>query len=150
MNSKKCEQVMDSFFSLDRDERLPLRDSVHLLFCKECRTKVRYLSKAQKLSAQPLSQRESLSKAGLNAVFDNKTPEWMKNLKPVSMFRWVLSGIIMIVFFVFSGLFLEKTQNDFYMTWFYLILGAAITAYGAAFIGANLDFFVKKIDTAAR
>jgi len=147
MNKKKCQKTMDDFFSLDKNERLPFIDSIHLLTCRECRTKVRLLTKAQKIIGKPLSMPLPLSDAGLNAVIENKSPEWLKNLKPVSMFNWVFSGLLMIVLFVCSGFFIEKIQNDFYMTIFYLIVGGVVSVYGAAFIGANLDFFIKKIDT---
>ena len=69
MNSKKCEKVMNSFFELDKGERLELHDSLHLIFCKECRTKVRVLSKDKK--------HKSFLDGKFKACFDDKMGfEW--------------------------------------------------------------------------
>ena len=144
MNSKKCENVMTSFFELDKGERLPFLDSVHLLMCRECRTKVRALSKAEKLMQNPLMEKSPFNSRSLSQAIRNSEPSWLENLKPVSMTRWVLSGLCMIVLLVFSGIFLEKVQNQEYLTWFFVIVGGAVTAYCAMFIAVNLDFFIKK------
>ena len=141
MNSKKCENVMNSFFALDKGERLELKDSLHLIFCKECRTKVRLLSRAEKIVQLPLSLKQDLWNSMLSSI--------IKTIKPVFMFRWVLSGFLMIALFVLSGIFLEKTQKPDYLLGFYLIVGAVVTAYCGAFMAINMDFFIKKADTAA-
>ena len=149
MNSKKCEKVMNSFFELDTGARLELHDSLHLIFCKECRTKVRVLSKAEKIVQMPLLQKSEMQDSLLSSAIKSTNPSWMENLKPVSMVRWVLSGFLMILLFVLSGIFLEKIQNPDYLIWFYVIVGAVVTAYCGAFMAINMDFFIKKIDTSS-
>ena len=56
---------------------------------------------------------------------------------------------VMIWFWELSGIFLEKIQNPDYLTWFYVIVGAVVTAYCGAFMAINMDFFIKKIDTSS-
>ena len=41
MKNEKCEKIMDTFLALDKDERLPLSVSLHLLACPHCRSQVR-------------------------------------------------------------------------------------------------------------
>lgn len=146
-DSKKCGSVMDCFFSLDKGERLPFSSSMHLFFCKSCRTKVRLLTKAEKLAGKPLLQKVSLEDVSLSEKIRNADPSWLKNLKPVSMRRWVLSGFLMILLLVLSGIFFERTQNVSYLTWFYAVVGGAVTVYCSAFIAVNMDFFIKITDT---
>ena len=54
MENKKCSQMMEKYLELDKNTRLPVSVTTHLLFCKECRSKILLLSKAQKLSSQIL------------------------------------------------------------------------------------------------
>ena len=44
-----CENFMEKFLLLDKNEILPLSMTFHLLFCEECRTIVRSFSKAEKI-----------------------------------------------------------------------------------------------------
>ncbi|MGI5058382.1 hypothetical protein [Treponema pectinovorum] len=147
MSGKKCEKVMNSFFELDKGEHLKLLDSFHLLFCKDCRTKVRLLTKAESLALEPLKLSIFNSKKDFMHSLKSASPQWFTNLKPVSMLSWVFSGLVMMLFFVLSGFFLSKTQNQTYLFWFYMIFAGFVTAYCAAFIAVNMDFFIKKIDT---
>lgn len=144
---KKCSNVMDTFFSLDKGERLPFLCTMHLLLCKSCRTKVRLLARTEKIAAKPLSQRCSLEGSALQEKIRSADPSWLKKIKPVSMRRWVLSGAVMTVLLVVSGIFLEKTQNVSYLTWFYAVVGGAVTVYCSAFMAVNIDFFIKMADT---
>lgn len=146
-DSKKCGNVMDCFFSLDKGERLPFSSSMHLFFCKSCRTKVRLLTRAEKLASKPLLKKCSLKYGELPEKIRSADSSLLKNLKPVSMRRWVLSGAVMTVLLVLSGIFLEKTQNVSYLTWFYAVVGGAVTVYCSAFIAVNMDFFIKITDT---
>ena len=54
MENKKCSQMMEKYLELDKNTRLPVSVTTHLLFCKECRSKILLLSKAQKLTSQIL------------------------------------------------------------------------------------------------
>lgn len=129
MKTKKCENIMEEFMMLDKNERLPLKLTLHLLACKECRTQVRYLSLAEKYAAEHL-------KASVEF-----------RIKPVSMSKWIVCGILMIAFMLMFGTISDKINNQSLTTTFYIVFGLIVTAYCAVFMGQNLDFFVKKINS---
>ncbi|WP_415749144.1 hypothetical protein [Treponema peruense] len=52
--NKKCEFYMDSYLSLDKGERVPLKLTAHLLFCPECRRQIKAMSRARKITTQAL------------------------------------------------------------------------------------------------
>lgn len=146
MNSNKCEHIMDSFYSLDKGEKLPFSSTLHLFACKDCRTKVRYLTKAEKIAKKPLREIMEFRNDELEAV-KNSMPDWMNKVKPVSMKKWIVCGLVMIVFLIGSGQYIEQYQNESYLFWFYILFAFTVTSYCAAFMAANMDFFIKKIDT---
>ncbi len=127
MKTEKCEKTMDDFMMLDKNERLPIAITLHLLSCKKCRTQVRYLTLAEKYTGEYLRPTAELQ------------------IKPVSMAKWIVCGIVMIVFMLMFGAFSSKINNQNLITAFYLVFGLIVTAYCAVFMGQNLDFFVKKI-----
>ncbi len=45
----KCKKYFEKFLALDKNEIIPFRVSLHLLFCAKCRTAVRSMSIAEKL-----------------------------------------------------------------------------------------------------
>lgn len=122
-----CEKMMDKFLMLDKHERIPIDVTLHLLRCKKCRSQVRYLTKAEKIASSTLKTSAS-------------------RIKPVSMKKWIVCGILMMILmmsYTFSAAkFVNETANAF----FYILFGFVVTAYCAIFIAANLDFFVKKIE----
>lgn len=125
--SIRCEKMMDKFLMLDKHERIPIDVTLHLLRCKKCRSQVRYLTKAEKIASSTLKTSAS-------------------RIKPVSMKKWIVCGILMMILmmsYTFSAAkFVNETANAF----FYILFGFVVTAYCAIFIAANLDFFVKKIE----
>lgn len=42
----KCEQIMNKYLKCERYERLPFSVLFHILFCKKCRDKVYYMTRA--------------------------------------------------------------------------------------------------------
>ncbi len=129
MKTEKCEKIMNDFMMLDKNERLPLGLTLHLLTCKTCRTQVRYLTLAEKYTGESLR------------------PSVEFKIKPVSMTKWIVCGIVMIVFMLVFGAFSGKINNPNLIMAFYLVFGLIVTAYCAVFMGQNLDFFVKKISS---
>ena len=65
-------------------------------------------------------------------------------IKPVSMAKWIISGIIMILMMVTFGLFLNKIDSTTFAIIFNVLFGLIITAYCAIFVATNMDFFMKK------
>lgn len=134
MKTETCEKYMDDFLALDKYEHIPLKLTLHFLTCKECRTQVHYLTLAEKYASEPL--RYSPLKAKLESM----------EIKPVSMAKWIVWGIVMILLMVTFGLFLNKTDSTTFAIIFNVIFGILITAYCAIFVSTNMDFFIKKID----
>uniref|UniRef100_UPI00388F6614 hypothetical protein n=1 Tax=Treponema sp. TaxID=166 RepID=UPI00388F6614 len=112
---------------------IPLKITFHLLTCKKCRTQVHYLSLAEKYASQPLH-------LSIKEKIENM------DVEPVSMTKWIVWGIIMILLMVTFGIFLNRLNITGFSIIFNLIFGSLITVYCALFVGTNIDFFIKKID----
>ena len=123
---------MDKFLALDKYERIPLGVTLHFLACKKCRTQARYLTLAEKFASEPI----------------RATPikDMLENIpiKPVSMAKWIVSGILMILMIVFTGIFLNKSESSIFAIIMNINFGLIITAYCAIFVATNMDFFMKK------
>lgn len=151
----KCENALKKYMSLDKHQWIPLGITLHLLACKTCRTTVRRLTIAESLLAKSGSgQRagdeemfaEALEKL-LNSGIAYSAPEEFG--KPVSMFRWVFSGIALIAGFTimpfsFMGEWSRQAFGSSFSVPFYILCGVMVTAWCGMFIGTNIDFFVKK------
>ncbi|MBP5283848.1 MAG: hypothetical protein J6Y93_04205 [Treponema sp.] len=150
MNSEKCQKVMDSFLELDKNERMPLSMTMHMLVCKNCRRQVHYLTEAERIAARPLKVTSPLSDDELKGIMKEVSPEWSDKFfkkNPVSMFRWILGGILMVLFLSCFGIFSSWIQSESLLISYYVVFAAIIVSYCAVFVGSNLDFFVKKIET---
>ncbi len=132
MKNEICEKKMDAFLALDKYERIPLGVTIHFLCCKKCRTQARYLTLAERYASEPI--RPTPIKDALENI----------PIKPVSMAKWIISGIIMILMMVASGILLNKTGNSTFAIILNLNFGLIITAYCAIFVSTNIDFFMKK------
>lgn len=143
-----CEHLMDDYLALDKNGRIPPHLTRHLLLCKQCRSQVRLLSRAEKIAAQPLAAHTPLSDSGILRVMRAIDPAWSEEkAQPFSPRNWIFGGILMIVFMLAFRLFRVTTENDTLSLAFYLIFAVAVIAYCAIFVGTNLDFLVKKRDS---
>lgn len=146
--NKHCESYMNDFLSLDAGERLPLSLTLHLLFCKECRSQVRAMSSAQKNAVRPFIKSIEVDSPSVINAMKKLDPQWKPKVRPVSMIQWIISGIVMISALIFFALICDLfVQSQAYMVAYAFITAGAVTAYCAVFIASNLDFFVKKISS---
>lgn len=137
---------MNTFLALDKDERLPLAVSFHLLACPECRSQVRLLTRAEHIAATALSREAGEDDRAVFAIMQ-KAGIGEKSLpNPISLKRWVVSGIAMVLLMLSFGLFAAESSSELKIA-FYLVFALIITTYCAMFIGSNIDFFIKKIST---
>ena len=134
MDNKICEKTMEDFLMLDKNERLPFKTTLHLLKCKKCRSEVHALTLAEKYAAEPLRH------SSLKEMLENI------KVKPVSMTKWIVWGVVMIFLMVTFGLILNRLDQTAFAILFNIIFGILITVYCALFVGTNMDFFVKKIE----
>ncbi len=150
MKTKNCEEVMDTYLALDKNERIPLAVTLHLLTCKTCRTQVRLLTRAEGIAARPLAVATPLTDSSITDLMQKIIPSWSaEKAKPVSMHGWIFGGILMVLFMLAFGFFHGAIHSETLLLSFYLVFALAVTAYCAIFVAANLDFFVKKIGTIA-
>lgn len=70
----------------------------------------------------------------------NEEPEFNK----ISLKRWIVSGVIMIVAMLFFGINTYSANSQIALS-VYLVFAGVITAYLALFVAGNMDFFIKKL-----
>jgi len=153
----KCDKAFDMYLSLDKNERVPVSLTVHLLFCPVCRTGVRHLAHAEETlssilepvptvrSGDPVVAAALSRIAAAGLVY----PSVPVTVRSVSLLRWLLAGLALIAGFAvvpFStiGSWSSQTFGPSFLVPFYLLCGIAVTAYCGLFVGTNIDLFVKK------
>lgn len=146
MKNKKCEQIIEKYLQLDKNQRLSTSITLHLLTCKECRNKIRMLSLAEEKIKEPVIY-NTIQYDTIESVMQKISPETYSSVtkKPVSMTKWIVSGIIAIFFLCISVIFAAKFNNSILTLLYTLTSGIAIVTYCFAFVISNIDFFVKKI-----
>ncbi len=147
MKNIKCEKIMDEYLLLDKDSRLPLHLSLHLLSCPQCRSQVRLLTRAEHLAAFPLCTPALETDITIASVL--KKIDAMKNTSvpnPISLKRWVVSGVLMVILMLSFFIFLAWLSPALKIA-FCIVFALIITIYSALFIDSNIDFFIKKINT---
>ncbi|MDR1786607.1 MAG: hypothetical protein LBR23_09150 [Spirochaetaceae bacterium] len=147
MNEKTCAAMMDVFFGLDKNERYPLKLTLHLLACKTCRTQVRLCTLAERALAAPVLRPVPQMEA--DALTERVARAFPRRGEgsPISLRRWIVSGAAMILAMMLFTLVSPQSAGNHLQLAFYLVFGCVVTAYCALFIAGNMDFFVKKIET---
>ncbi len=140
-----CEMNMNKYLMLDKNERLPLSLTIHLLGCKECRKQIKMLTMAERVAAEPLKIDFPFSAANIANEVRKNYFNWLPEIKPVSMTKWVVGGILMVIFMLVFGIVTKNSQDENLILAFYLVFAGAVTAYCALFVAINLDYFVKGI-----
>ena len=125
---------MDKYMELDKDERIPLYITLHLLRCSACRTQVRYLTIAQKLISIPETAKNN-----------EKEVKYFENPNPVTMTKWIISGALLLLSVLLFAIVTKAFANAWLSIAFYIVFGLSVSAYCAIFVAHNLDFFIKKI-----
>ena len=143
---KDCHYYMEEFLSIGKGERLPLSLTLHLLSCSRCRREVRLLSKAEKLSAKALKISIPLESNSITQVMREIDSSYSPQTGKVSIMQWVLTGLVLLACMVLLALFISP-YGELLTAYSCGIFAAALIAYCAVFVGTNLDFFIKKIDT---
>lgn len=142
-----CDKVMDTYFGLDKGERVPMDVTLHLLTCKKCRKQVKMIKSAEKISRHPLELSVPINDATIEAVMKKVMPEYNFGKNPISIGKWIVAGIIMIVFMLTFGLSSYQKADETIMIAFYVLFALSVVVYCAVFVGTNMDFFVKLINS---
>lgn len=156
-----CEKAFNRYLELDKNARVPLAVTMHLLRCPACRTGVRSLTRAERALAAPLAVEspavrsrqpvdpvvaialERIQSAGL------AYPAVPLDGRSVSLSRWLVTGICLaagfaVVPFSSIGNWTGSTFGNSFLVPFYLLCGIAVTVYCGLFVGTNIDLFVKR------
>lgn len=147
---KTSNELMNDFLALDKNEHIPFLLTLRLLADKNCRRQVRLMTKAEKIAAKPLKVQLPLNDSSIEAVLKQLNPSLTQEdveKNPISMTRWIVSGVIMIGLMLVFGLLTRHSASQILTISFSLLFAGIVTAYCALFVGCNMDFFVKKIET---
>lgn len=147
--SQTCTNIMNRFLELDKHEALPLKVSAHILLCKKCRTQVRLMTMAEKTCKEPLSIPTEDSNQAILLLMKKIDPSYEpeKPIAHISMKRWIIGGLAMIFGMLFFLAYSNSLNYNALNIIFYSFFACAVSAYCAIFVGSNMDFFVKKIET---
>lgn len=146
-NENECNRIMDIYLGLDKGERVPLEVTLHLLTCSKCRKQVKLLKNAEKLTKAPLEVPVPIDDAAIISVMKKIDPNYSLSKNPISITKWIIGGVAMILFMLTFGLSSFQEANTGFLISFYVLFAVAITSYCALFVGTNMDFFVKMINT---
>lgn len=148
MENKKCSQIMEKYLELDKNTRLPLSVTAHLLFCKECRTKILLLSRAQKITAQPIQISSPITDKSIMNVLEMLPQDKIQKIRknPVNLTLWIIAGILMIALFIFPVFFTNKFYGETISVSYALMISICVIIYCSTFVCCNMDFFVKKLN----
>ncbi len=145
-----CTHAMDSFLELDKNQVIPLKLTIHILHCKKCRKSVRLMTVAEQVAKKTLEVHTPVTDASLLAIMQNIDPSFTQlksdTIPQVSLSKWIIVGVILISTILSYGVFGMSSQR-LYQAPLYIFFAFIIAVYCALFIGCNLDFFIKKIDT---
>ena len=109
--NKKCEFYIDSYLSLDKGERVPLKLTAHLLFCPECRRQIKAMSRARKITAQALDIPVPLESDTIAKVLEQIIPQAEPKNNRVKLPQWIITGILLLVCVVAFGFIAQSSSN---------------------------------------
>ncbi len=138
---------MEMYLNLDKNQRTAGELRKHLLTCKKCQAEVKLLSKAERLSSEPLQIPVPLEDKTIENIL-SKIQE-QKDTKPIKhrnyFGRWIASGLLLLVVLICSGYIASKVENSFYSFCAFMIMAIGLLTYISMFFANNLDFFIKRI-----
>ena len=144
---KICENYLEQFYSLDKQERIPLGLSVHLLFCRECRSIVRNLTKAEKIlgekSTQPSSENSQTISSVLKGIKSSNLDYHGHHEEKISLRKWAVSGSILLLCTVLMILLMVIDGEKTVFVTGTISLSAIMCIWCGLFVGNNMDYFVK-------
>ena len=144
MKNKKCNKIIERYLQLDKNQRLPLSITLHILSCKSCKNKIRMMSLAEESIKEPISITVPITDNSIEQIMQKISPESYNKItkNPISMTNWIISGIITILLLCASVIFASKFNSSTLTFIYTLISGTAIITYCCAFVISNIDFFI--------
>lgn len=149
MKTNNCEEIMNSYLMLDKNEHVPLNICLHMLKCRKCRNQIRLLSLAEKYLAEPLNIQVPLTDTTIEKVLDDIPPKVYRKIisRPLSIAGWITGGIIMFLCFIIFMTFIPMMETRNLSLIYSLMIAVIVTAYCTLFVISNIDVFIKKISS---
>ena len=131
MKNKKCNKIIERYLQLDKNQRLPLSITLHILSCKSCKNKIRMMSLAEESIKEPISIEVPITDNSIEQIMQKISPESYNKItkNPISMTNWIISGIITILLLCASVIFASKFNSSTLTFIYTLISGTAIITY---------------------
>lgn len=148
IENEKCENNMEQYLSLDKNERVPFKISMHLISCKKCRTQIKMLKTAEKVCKHSIIIATPINDSTIENIMQKVSPETYKTLsqKNSSLHKWIIGSLIIPVMMFIPAIFTTSAMNIDLLSLFYaLLLAIYIASYCCVFALGNVDLFVKKI-----
>lgn len=142
---KTCDDYLNDYLLLDKNQKIPLKLSMHFLLCKDCRKIIRSLSQAEKIAAEPLKIKSPVNSQEITQIVQQIDPDYNPKKSKVSFTTWVFVGIILIISMILANILTKSISTSFlsFVTAMSFVL--LFCLYFFAFVQANMEFFVKKI-----
>lgn len=142
---KTCDDYLNDYLLLDKNQKIPLKLSMHFLLCKDCRKIIRSLSRAEKIAAEPLKIKSPVNSQEITQIVQQIDPDYNPKKSKVSFTTWVFAGIILITSMILANILTKSISTSFlsFVTAISFVL--LFCLYFFAFVQANMEFFVKKI-----
>ncbi len=152
MKNNKCEKLLNKYLELDKNQRVPFKLTLHLLFCRKCRQQIKVLSMAEKTLSSPLELQTPVTDNSIKEILTKINSEQYKKVQKKSPKKalYLTTGLVLVAI-IFSSLnFLGKLNNDDLILAYSWFLATCITAYIVSFIYSNIDIFIKKLSTVVK
>lgn len=149
MKNSICEKIMNEYIMLDKNERVPLKITLHMMKCKKCRRQIKMLSLAEKQLAEPLKIQVPLTDSTIENVLNKISPDLYKKMlkRPVSTAGWISGGIILFLCLIMLMKFISELDSRNLSLFCSLMIAVIVTVYCTIFVISNIDIFIKKIST---
>ena len=107
------------------------------------------MTKAEKLASKPVAVQVPVTDESITAVLQKLSPEFEAacSRSPFPLSRWIFAGVAMIGLMITFGILTKSSSSQTVVLPFYFLFATVVTSYCALFIGCNMDFFVKQIET---
>ncbi len=145
-NKQICEKYIEEYLELENNQRVPMKMTMHFLTCKDCRSKVKMLAKAERACKKNAMQKTDINNdtiqsilKQLNIATENHT------VKQFSIAPWIIGAIILIASFI-CYFVMKKSSTSELSIYTYIVFAMIIAAYCASFIAGNIELFIKKFD----
>ena len=93
----------------------------------------------------PLTDNDSI----IDMLMSKINPDYIRDGKIVhiSMKRWIISGVTMILAMLMFLVLRPSVASTVLDISFCILFTCVVSTYCAIFVGSNMDFFIKKIET---